>query len=129
MHMTKPGYKVVDSWAMWIQKEPEAPLVRRFLLEADEGNLELLMSALNVGETFYILAKRRGAAVAEQFLKRLPSLPVHIVVPDQGGIMAPARIKGSHAVSYGDSFAIALAQAEKASVMTGDDEIRRCGIR
>jgi predicted nucleic acid-binding protein len=83
----------------WIQKEPEAPLVRRFLLEADEGKLELLMSALNVGETFYILAKRRGAAVAEQFLKRLPSLPVHIVVPDQGGIMAPARIKGSHAVS------------------------------
>jgi hypothetical protein len=92
----------------------------RFLLDAEEGKLQLFMSALNVGESFYILAKRQNMAVAEQFLKRLPSLPVHIVVPDQDGILAAARVKASHA--------IALAIAEKASVITGDEEIRQCGL-
>ena len=48
--------KVVDSWAMvaWIQDEPAAPTVENFLQDADSGNIELLMSWLNVAETFYI---------------------------------------------------------------------------
>ena len=128
--MTKLESKVVDSWAMvaWIQQEVAAPSVRRFLNEADAGNIQLIMSAINVGETFHILAKRSSLALAEAFLNRLPSLPIHVVVPDEEGIMAAARIKAAHAVAYGDSFALALAQAEHASVITGDDEIRKCGL-
>jgi hypothetical protein len=34
----------------------------------------------------------------------------------------------AHAVAFGDSFAIALAQAEQARVIPGDGEIRRCGL-
>jgi predicted nucleic acid-binding protein len=67
-------------------------------------------------------------AVAEEFLKALPSLPVHIDVPDREGIMAAARIKASRAMAYGDSFAIALAQATDSSVITGDNEIRECNL-
>ena len=102
--MTKLASKVVDSWAMvaWVRNEPAADAVDSFFVEADRGNLRLVVSALNVGETFYILAKKKNMAIAEQFLKRLPSLSVHVAV-----------------------FAIALAQAEKASVITGGDEIRR----
>jgi hypothetical protein len=44
------------------------------------------------------------------------------------GIMAAARIKAAHAVAFGDAFAIALAQAEQGSVITGDGEIRWCGL-
>jgi predicted nucleic acid-binding protein len=50
------------------------------------------------------------------------------VLPDEDGILAAADIKAGHPVSFSDAFAIALAQAEKASVITGDDEIRRCGV-
>jgi uncharacterized protein len=122
--------KVVDSWAMvaWVQLEPAAPLVRQFLLDADAGQLELLMSWLNVAETFYILAKRTSPAVAEEFLSRLVSLPIRFVLPDEGGIIAAARIKAAHPVAFGDAFAIALAQAEQTSVITGDDEIRQCAV-
>ena len=122
--------KVVDSWAMlaWVQLEPAAPLVRQCLLDADSGKVELLMSWFNVAETFYILAKRTSFAIAEEFLSRLPSLPIRIVLPNQDGIMAAARIKAVHPLAFGDAFAIALAQAENASVITGDDEIRRCGV-
>jgi len=112
----------------WVRREPSAPLIRRFLLEADAGNLSLAMSWINVAETFYILAKRDSAAVAEEFMTRLPSLPIRVVLPDEQGIIAAARIKAAHAVAFGDAFAIALAQAENGSVITGDGEIRRCAV-
>ena len=86
------------------------------------------MSWINVAETFYILAKRNSPVIADQFLARLPSLPIRIVLPDEEGIMAAARIKASHAIAFGDAFAISLSQSERASVITGDDEIRRCAL-
>ena len=61
--------------------------------------------------------------IADEFLSRLPSLPIRVMLPD-----AAARIKAAHPVAFGDAFAIALAQAEKASVITGDHEIRRCAV-
>ena len=112
----------------WVQDEPAAPAVEAFLQEADSGAVELCMSWMNVAETFYILAKRNSPAVAEEFLTRLPSLPIRTVLPGEEGIMAAARIKAAHPVAFGDAFAIALAQAEQASVITGDDEIRRCAV-
>jgi hypothetical protein len=42
--------------------------------------------------------------------------------------MNAARIKAAHPVAFGDALAIALAQAEQASVITGDDEIRQCAV-
>ncbi len=121
--------KVVDSWALlaWIQQEGAATSVRQFLLDAEAGDTELLMSWYNVAEVFYVLAKRRSPALAEEFLNRLPSLPMRLFLPDEHAIMAAARIKAAHPIAFGDAFAIALAQAEHATVITGDDEIRRCG--
>jgi len=122
--------KIIDSWAMiaWAAEEPGASAVQDLFERAESDGLQLFMSVLNVGATFYILAKRRNAALAEQFLNSLPSLPIRIDVPDQDGVMAAARVKASHTVAYGDSFAIALAQAKGGSVVTGDDEIRRCAL-
>ena len=122
--------KVVDSWALvaWVQDEAAAPAVEAFLRQGDSGAVELCMSWINVAETFYILAKRASPAVAEEFLARLPSLPIRTVLADEEGIMAAARIKAAHPVAFGDAFAIGLAQAEQASVITGDDEIRRCAL-
>jgi predicted nucleic acid-binding protein len=125
-----PLPKVIDSWAMvaWIQDEPSGRALEAFLLRADTGKLQLLMSWYNVAETFYTVAKGRKLAIAEEFLTRLPSLPVRLVVPDEEGIVAAARVKASHAVALGDAFAIALAQSAGASVITGDQEIRRCRL-
>lgn len=122
--------KVVDSWAMvaWVRNESAADAFEDFLRDAEAGELKLLMSWINVAETFYILAKRNSAAVAEEFMTRLPALPIRVVLPDEDGIMAAARIKAAHAVAFGGAFAIALAQAHNASVITGDGEIRRCGL-
>ena len=124
-----PLPKVIDSWAMvaWNQDEPGGRALETFLLKADTGKLQLLMNWYNVAETFYTVAKRRKLAIAEEFLTRLPSLPVRLMVPDEA-IMTAARVKTSHAVALGDAFAIALAQSAGASVITGDQEIRRCKL-
>jgi predicted nucleic acid-binding protein len=122
--------KVVDAWAMivWLLDQPAAPAVDSLIQEADAGNLHLLMSWINVGEVYYIIAKRHGRDRAADFLDRLPSLPIRVVLPDEDAILAAAEVKASHPVSYSDAFAISLAQSEKGSVITGDDEIRQCGL-
>src|SRR5450759_4977928 len=123
---TMPASKVVDAWAMiaWLLDQAAAPAVESFIQEADAGNLQLLMSWMNVGEVYYIISKRHGSERAAEFLSRLPSLPIRLVLPDEDGILAAAEVKAAHPVSFSDAFAIALAQAEQASVITGDDEIR-----
>lgn len=112
----------------WLQDEPAGAALEMLLQKADAGRVHLLMSWYNVAEAFYIIAKRRTLDIAEQFLVRLPSLPIRLVLPGEEEIMAAARIKGSAAIAFGDAFAIALARAEHASVITGDQEIRRCRL-
>jgi uncharacterized protein with PIN domain len=54
--MTTPvsEIKIIDSWAMiaWVGDEPGSSAMQDFLEQADSGRLQLLMSVLNVGETF-----------------------------------------------------------------------------
>jgi uncharacterized protein with PIN domain len=87
--MPESNKKVVDSWALvaWIRKEPPAPLVRQFIIEAEAGRIELVMSLINVAETFYLLAQRNSPSVAEAFLARLPSLPIRVVSPNEDDII------------------------------------------
>src|SRR5258706_10267692 len=111
-----------------VQEGPAAGRVEEMLDESATGKAPLLMSWYNAGETFYILAKRKNREVAEEFMTRLPSLPIRMVLPDEVAVTAAARIKASHAVAFGDAFAIGLAMANEASVITRDNEIRKCGL-
>ena len=128
--MTSASVRVLDSWAVvaWIRDEPAAGAVEDILADAEAGTYTLLMSWYNVAETFYSVAKRSNLQIAEEFMVRLPSLPIRIVLPNEDDIMAAARIKANHALAFGDAFAIALALTNHASVITGDDEIRRCEL-
>lgn len=128
--MTMRASKVVDSRAMlaWLLGQAAAPKFGALLGEAELGNIQLTMSWMNVAEVYYISAKRHGLLRAEEFLLRLPSLPIRVVLPDGAEIMKAARVKAARRVAFGDAFAIALAQNEGAAVITGDPEIRDCGL-
>jgi uncharacterized protein len=82
------------------------------------------MSWINVGECYYMLVRKQGLAVAKDFLDRLPSLPIQLVIPDQNAVMEAASLKATHKMSYADGFAVALALRENASLVTGDPELR-----
>jgi predicted nucleic acid-binding protein len=118
--------RVLDSWAIlaWLRSERAAPRVRALLLKADAGTLELRMSWINVGEIYYTLVRKTSASSAEEFIQRLPSLPIGLVVPDERDIIAAAKLKSTRKISYADGFAAALAQREAATLVTGDPKLR-----
>jgi uncharacterized protein len=122
-----PDSKVVDAWALlaWLRNEqPAAGRVRDCLQQAEDGEARLFMSWVNAGEVYYMIARKHDPKAAEDFLTRLPSLPILLVVPDKEDIMAAARLKSVYRLSYADAFATALALKEHAAVITGDPEIR-----
>jgi predicted nucleic acid-binding protein len=122
-----PGSKVIDAWALlaWVRDEqPAAESVRDSLQRAEEGSLQLSMSWVNAGEVYYMLARKHDPKTAEEFLTRLPSLPIRFVLPDEDDILAAARLKATRRISYADAFAAALAQREGSILVTGDPELR-----
>jgi uncharacterized protein len=117
---------VIDSWAIlgWLQgEEPARAKVREILERASRGEIVASMSLINVGEVFYLIAKRRGAASAERFLSELPLMPFQTLLPDRKLILNAARLKSRFPISYADAFAVETARQKKAALVTGDPEI------
>lgn len=65
--IVRPGLFVDVAWMR------DEAAVEVLFCEAETHNLNFLMSAINVGETLYTLAKRNHMAVAEAIWKRLTS--------------------------------------------------------
>ena len=118
--------RVLDSWALlgWLQgEEPARVKVRDILESAARGETAASMSMINVGEVFYLVAKRRGAALAERFLAEIPMMPLHTLLPDRKLILSAARLKSRYPISYADAFAVETARQQKAALVTGDPEL------
>jgi uncharacterized protein len=128
--------RVLDSFALlaYLNGEAVVEKVRKLMAEAQHarqaedatqtGDL-LLMNEINVGETYYILSRTRGAEKADYFLETiLPGLPISVVTNGFEDIIAAARIKAEHTLSYADCFAVMTARQHKAAVVTGDPEFK-----
>jgi len=84
------------------------------------------MNDINIGETFYILARERGREGAEYFLNTiLPSLPIFPVGNSLHEVIQAATIKSQYSISYADAFAVATAQREEATIITGDPDFKQ----
>jgi len=113
---------VLDAFAMlaYLQKERGSDRVRE-LLSAGPENSRVIMNSINIGEVYYILARERSAQEADLFLDLIiPALNIRIELNNLQDVMAAARIKASHAISYADAFAAATAQKHEAALVTGD---------
>jgi predicted nucleic acid-binding protein len=128
--------KVLDAWAVMAWLEGETPARKRvsaLFAAASEQRLALSISMINVGEIFYSITKRRGAAAAEEFLTDLATFPVVIVIPGRKQILEATRLKARFPISYADAFAMQAALEADALLVTGDHEIQdvsaRAGLR
>jgi uncharacterized protein len=84
------------------------------------------MSWINLGEVFYITARRNGVQIARELLEDLRhQLDVDEVSPER--VLAAAEIKAMHPMAFADAFAVATAQAYGAVLLTGDPEILKPG--
>lgn len=119
--------KVLDAYALlaYLEEERGRSHVKELMVS---GAAELLMSAVNVGEVFYIIARGRGLREAEYLLSViLPSLPITVLDNSFEDVIDGARLKSACALSFADCFAAATAIREKAALVTGDREFERLG--
>lgn len=115
---------VLDSYALlaYFQNEAGADEVKRLFKEAAAGRVALFLSAVNLGEAAYIARRKAGAERQRALVFALEALPLTIVDVGKEQALAAAEIKAGHAISFADSFALALARQVEGQVVTGDPE-------
>jgi len=128
--------RVLDSFALlaYLNKEAGFITVKNLLAAAQQKNesaestksdITLLMNEINIGEVYYILSRKRGTEQADYFIETiLPGLPITAVSNSFNDIIAAARIKAAHTLSFSDCFAVITAQQNKAAILTGDPEFK-----
>jgi predicted nucleic acid-binding protein len=126
--MTRSMSNVVfDSHAIlkFAQDEPGADQVEALLTDAEKGTVQAFISEINLGEVYYITARRMGVDLARRFLDHFSALVVERVPASWEIILSAAEMKARHALSYADCFAVATALKYDAAIVTGDPEFRK----
>ena len=116
--------RLLDSYAIlaFLNDEPGADRVAELLSEATRAAEGLLVNEINVGEVYYIVAKARSEAAAEQVLLHLDRLPLEVVPNELHDVLDAARLKARFPLSYADAFALSTAIRFGARLVTGDPE-------
>jgi predicted nucleic acid-binding protein len=117
---------VFDSWAIlaYVQAEPGGAQVKSLLLETTEVRRPLWITSINLGEVWYILARRHSPEYASRQLAELTQIGLERVDVDWSMVLQAADYKSRHKISYADAFAAALAKQRNAELVTGDREFR-----
>jgi uncharacterized protein len=93
--------------------------------EAKQTGANLLMNEIHIGETYYILSRKKGPEKADSFIETILSgLPIRPAANDFEQVIAAARLKAEYPLSYADCFAVATAVREGATILTGDPEFK-----
>lgn len=118
--------QVLDAHALmaYLEKESGYEKVRDVFTAAAEKDRNLLMTAVNWGEVYYIVTREYDYHKAEDVALMIQGLPIDIVPVDLELAKEAAMLKTAHKMSYADCFAVALAKKKKAELVTGDKEFR-----
>lgn len=121
--MRKPRY-VLDSFALlaYFQAEPNAWRVKGLLKQAQNGEVLVFLSLMNLGEIVYTVERKLGRDASDEILQDVFTLPIRIAEVTKDRVLSAARVKAGFPISYADAFAVALAQETTATVVTGDPE-------
>jgi uncharacterized protein len=123
----RPKAIVLDSWAVmaYLEDESSAQKVADLIGDAHEHGIPLLMSVVNAGEVWCILAREVSEAEADKALHELRQLGIEFQDVDMKLARLAGGFKAKHRMSYADCFAAALAREQKAELVTGDKEFKQ----
>jgi len=118
---------VLDSFALlaYFQGEPGGTTVRDILKEASAGSVSVMLPVVNLGEIYYIVARKRGRETALAIVEDISRLPVQLLDAGTDRVIAAADIKARHPLSYADAFVAAAAEEYAATIVTGDPEFKQ----
>jgi uncharacterized protein len=123
----KPKAIVLDSWAIiaYLEDEQAAEKVADIISDAHEQGVPLLMTVINAGEVWYIVARETSASDADASIKQLRDLGIEFVDADWTLAKDAGHFKSKKKMSFADCFAAALAKKTKAHLATGDPEFKQ----
>ncbi len=118
---------ILDTSALlaFIENEPGGEDVEKFLLDAVECKIQLIISAVSTIELYYISLREQGARIANKRLKLIDSLPIkqQSLHPDTAKIIG--EIKARKAMSFADCCVAGLAKIQKAIIVHKDPEFEQ----
>jgi len=126
--MPHPAQPVIlDTWAIlaYFQDEPAAAQVEELITSAQAKESPLLISVVNAGEIWYILAREASEQDADRSILELNRLGIRFVDIDWNLAHAAAVFKAGYSMSYAYCFAAALAKVKSAPLVTGDVEFEQ----
>lgn len=117
---------VLDASALttYLEKDIGHERVKDLLTEAAESGENLLMSAVNWGEVFYVMARNSGIHEAERIQKAIETFPIDFVPADFEIARQAALYKFARKLPYADCFVAALAKRSRGTIVTADNDFR-----
>ncbi|OGX18440.1 MAG: hypothetical protein A3K83_03300 [Omnitrophica WOR_2 bacterium RBG_13_44_8b] len=118
--------KVIDAHALltFLEREPGFEKVEAIFVNAVEKDSNVLMSAVNFGEVYYIVLRECGPKKLEEVIRAIESLPIDILDVDKELAKEAGELKAHKKMSYADCFAAALAKINRAELITGDKDFK-----
>lgn len=113
-----------DSYALlrFLQRETGSDRVRQLLAQCRESSTPCLLNVINFGEILYITQRKFGVQVRMQVFIAVQQMGITILPCPDSLVYAAAELKGTYAMLYADTFALASAMAQHACLVTGDQE-------
>ena len=117
---------VLDSFAILtlLNNESGAERLEELFHLAQDEQVHLAMSLINLGEVIYITERLKGEKSTRTMLAHLESLPIEFLPADRERMLTAAHIKACYPLSYADAFAAALTKEMDATILTGDPEFQ-----
>jgi predicted nucleic acid-binding protein len=122
-----PQAFVLDAWSVmaYLDDEPAGEKVADIIAGAHEQRIPMMMTVINVGEVWYIIAREISAAEAEKAVEELRHLGIRFIDADWDLSREAAEFKAGCKMSFADCFTAALAKRHQAQLVTGDPEFRQ----
>jgi len=117
---------VLDSYAILalLNDESGAARIATLLQQAENDEVTLSMSLINLGELAYIVERRWGQEKLRTVLAYLEETALNIVPASKERVLAAATIKARYPMAYADAFAASLGRELSATLLTGDPEFQ-----
>jgi len=118
--------KVLDAFALMVffQDESGAETVENLIQAAAQGDVDLAICLINLGEIWYSISRKVSPERADHYIQEIQSMAIEIVAPDWLLTRQAATYKARGNISYADCFAAALAKTRGGLVVTGDREFK-----
>jgi ribonuclease VapC len=121
--------KILDAYALiaFLEDSAGADQIRNLFLRAEEGNIKLAITSVNLGEAWYAIAQTSSADSANSLIQRIEGMSIEIVDVDWSLAHQAALYKTKNKISYANCFTVALARSRKGEIVTGDQQFKRLG--